>query len=672
MEDLAHIEQLCNTVYMGGSPSDVALAQQKIIHMQSSADFIPKCQYILDNSSQPYAHLLASTSLESLMTQFWNNFTADEKLQIRNYVLNILATKSHNLEEFVIQSLCKLACRITKLGWFDSDSHRGIIEEVSKFLGSSMLHQLIGLRLLTSLVDEMNLPTTGRTLTLHRKTAVSFRDTSLLKVFQLAIDKLRNIEQSIHSVQGSADSQEHRICNFALSLATSCLSFDFIGTNPEESAEDVGTVQVPSQWRSIVQDLSTMNLFMNFYKSTVPPRSNQALECVVQLSSVRRSLFSSEKERTAFLENLMQNIRLILSTQQGIRESANYHQFCRLLGRLKACYQLSELVRTTGFSEFLETAKDFTIKSLENWRFSMNSIHYLLQLWGRLVAALPYLRAETEAQRQAQTLKVCVNQVVQCYIDTMLNSVDIIVMGDGSIEDPLEDEGSLREQMDRLPVIARLHYETIAQYLSQIFDQNLKHYRQGLDYPPSPVVNQQLLIIEGKMTWLTYMVAAVIGSQSPSDPRRKPAELLMDGCLSRCVFELVQLIDYRLNGTAGTGKCDDKLESAILNYFKSFKKVYLMESTGGSLGMLPGGSPAHPLLSLALSYAGSKSETKDSSEAKSVFDAMGIGDLSTVMNIIVNKLVCTYLISLYILYLCISYIFVYLISYLCISYRQIM
>lgn len=30
----------------------------------------------------------------------------------------------------------------------------------------------------------------------------------------------------------------------ALTLCTRCLSYDFIGTNPDESSEDVGTIQV--------------------------------------------------------------------------------------------------------------------------------------------------------------------------------------------------------------------------------------------------------------------------------------------------------------------------------------------------------------------------------------------------------------------------------------------
>ena len=110
-------------------------------------------------------------------------------------------------------------------------------------------------------------------------------------------------------------------------------------------------------------------------------------------------------------------------------------------GRLKASYQLSEIVKTKNFIEWLELASDFTNKSLLNWTYSMNSIHYLLALWGRLVAALPYLRTDgTETQRQAQILRQCVLSVCESYIKTMLDSVDIVVASDGGVDDPLDDE----------------------------------------------------------------------------------------------------------------------------------------------------------------------------------------------------------------------------------------
>ena len=40
-----------------------------------------------------------------------------------------------------------------------------------------------------------------------------------------------------------------------------------------------------------------------------------------------------------------------------------YQNFCRLLGRLKANYQLSELVRTDGYEEWLKLAAEFAVQS---------------------------------------------------------------------------------------------------------------------------------------------------------------------------------------------------------------------------------------------------------------------------------------------------------------------
>lgn len=44
----------------------------------------------------------------------------------------------------------------------------------------------------------------------------------------------------------------------------------------------------------------------------------------------------------------MAGTRDILSSKRGLAEHDNYHELCRLLGRLKTNYQLSELVRGGG------------------------------------------------------------------------------------------------------------------------------------------------------------------------------------------------------------------------------------------------------------------------------------------------------------------------------------
>ena len=125
-----------------------------------------------------------------------------------------------------------------------------------------------------------------------------------------------------------------------------------------------------------------MKLFFDVYATSEAPTSKYSLQALVLLSSIRRSLFNNEKERTVFLQTLMDNIEHIMTTRVGLNDLQNYHEFCRLLGRLKTSYQLSELVKTANFKCWLELATNFTIMSFQSWQHCMNSIHYLLALWG--------------------------------------------------------------------------------------------------------------------------------------------------------------------------------------------------------------------------------------------------------------------------------------------------
>ena len=174
--------------------------------------------------------------------------------------------------------------------------------------------------------------------------------------------------------------------------------------------------------------------------------------------------------------------------------------------------------------------------------------------------------------------------------------------------------GSLKEQMERLPVLARLQFETIAQFLKTQFDQMLALYDQGLVAfaPGNQAQAQQLLIVEGRLTWLVNMVSAVMGSQlSPGDGRKSRGDQAWDGQLARCCFQLLHTIEARLAASGGLAKCDVKLEMAVLSFLKSFKRSYLMDGSGSSsggmssMGIVPGiGSVPHPLLAFALGDSG--------------------------------------------------------------------
>ncbi len=200
-QQLSQVESLCETLYVGtpsqgenGETINRKEAEARLLSLQTSPDFIPQCQYILDNSSSQYAKLVASNSLTFLITTHWNNFTVPQRIDIRNYILSYLANQGPGLQNFVVTSLIKLVCRITKLGWFDDPTHRELTDDVTTFLQATVDHCILGLKILNELVDELNIPTTGRTLTQHRKTSVSFRDTCLFKVFQLGLTTLKQLQ----------------------------------------------------------------------------------------------------------------------------------------------------------------------------------------------------------------------------------------------------------------------------------------------------------------------------------------------------------------------------------------------------------------------------------------------------------------------------------------------
>lgn len=49
---------------------------------------------------------------------------------------------------------------------------------------------------------------------------------------------------------------------------------------------------------------------------------------------------------------------------QALSDPSNYHEFCRLLARLKTNYQLGELVKVTNYPELIKRIAEFTVTSL--------------------------------------------------------------------------------------------------------------------------------------------------------------------------------------------------------------------------------------------------------------------------------------------------------------------
>ena len=125
------------------------------------------------------------------------------------------------------------------------------------------------------------------------------------------------------------------------------------------------------------------------------------------LASTRRSLCGNS-ERGQYLEQLVKGVQglleasqvsnkiylllLLLFCVQPLTDPECYHEFCRLLVRLKSNYQLGELMKLEDYPQFIQLVAKFTITSLQvhthTHTHTHTHIHYIRLLFYTELAVL--------------------------------------------------------------------------------------------------------------------------------------------------------------------------------------------------------------------------------------------------------------------------------------------
>ncbi|XP_044883008.1 ran-binding protein 17 isoform X4 [Mauremys mutica] len=557
VQSLAELEVLCNQLYEGTDLAQRMQAEKVLLELIDSPECLSQCQLLLEQGTTSYAQLLAATCLSKLVSRT-TPLPIEQRIDIRNYILNYVASQP-KLAPFVIQALVQVIAKITKLGWFEVQKDqlifRDIIADVKKFLQATVDHYIIGVMILSELTQEMNLVDYSRPSAKHRKIATSFRDTSLKDILMLACSLLKELLAKPLNLQ---DQQQQSLAMHLLKLVLNCLNFDFIGNSADESADDLCTVQIPTNWRTIFLEPETLDLFFDLYHSLPPVLSQLALSCLVQFASTRRSLFSNP-ERAKYLGNLIKGVKRILENPQGLSDPGNYHEFCRFLARLKTNYQLGELVMVKDYSEVIRLIANFTITSLQHWEFAPNSVHYLLTLWQRMVASVPFVKST-----EPHLLDTYAPEITKAYITSRLESVPVVIR-DG-LEDPLDDTATVFQQLEQLCTVSRCEYEKTCALLVQLFDQNAQNYQKLLHSSSRNPL--EITVQEGRLAWLVYLVGTVVGGRLTYTSTDEHDA--MDGELSCRVFQLISLMDAQLPRSS-----NEKVELAILWFLDQFRKTYV-------------------------------------------------------------------------------------------------
>ncbi|VUZ51891.1 unnamed protein product, partial [Hymenolepis diminuta] len=689
---LSTIEWACNELYTTSNQSTRIQAEETCSRLIDRSDCIATCKALLERANSCYSQYIAASTLTRFISNRDTVVHVSLRLQLRNFALNYLATQP-NLQAIVQQALIGLICRLTKIGWFDSVENgpeypfRDIFDSVKNFIQSGQIQPvLVGVKLLSSLVSEIYQSTESdlaRATFFVRKLLVSFRDLVLFQIFQLGLDLLHQTDANLKNLTTN-DADQLQVVYHTLNMVYSCLNYDFIGTGSSYSeggncaSDDMGTVQLPANWRPIFLESNNVDLFFRLFAGLpqAPTCSNLRvlpLSCLVQITSIRRTLFTNE-ERPTLLASLMMGCLEVLRRRESLLcEPTVYHEFCRLLSRMKVSFQVSEFVQISCYSEFIKLVADLTTHSLYNFTDdsdfnNSNSLYYLMMLWQRLVASIPYARTS-----QPYLIDTYAPQVTRAYIESRLAGVpryaDSIskakplritkktssvekspVERYPSVDDPepdetcpLDDNMTLSQQLDQFSIIGRCDYAGTCELIIRLFDQSFNQLRSTLEQmvsmgptaflspnlPFSPEQLRSVRLEENRLTWLVYMIGALLNGRSTSSSGSLVDSDQLDGGLIAGVMRLLQFGDVCLNLILQLLQQDAqlsnpnvasvlihissgaiiRLELAIITFLERFRKIYIGDNISRATKMY-----------------------------QSLSDLVGISDETTILKVFVSKI----------------------------------
>lgn len=526
---------------------------------------MPQLQFVLARTSSPHALIFSATGLMKLITSNWTSVSDQQKEEMRNFLLDYLAKNGPDLYRSApmgVSPVVRLLCRVIKLAWLEGPQHQNVTERVGRFLQSSPLHWVLGLEIYTDLTTDMQ-PQIGPSMSRYRRTALCFRDTALPNIFTVGVQTL---QQLVNGQVNVADKgEERRLTKQVLQLTCNCLSFDFMGTIPDETSDEQSTVMVPHSWSMLREEGIPKLFFDTFSRSCTyswPECAQLCLQCLVLLAALRRSFFQREEDRTRLLASMMQGTTGVLASKMGLQDPQCYHELCRLLGKINATHQLHELCASEQFQSWIEQVYSFTMDSLRHWEVMPNSKHYLLGFWAAMVSPVILLQ-----DKAPKVLEAYIQQVTVAYIESRLFMAEASAAPDNCCDwdDPLEDEVLRAEQLEVLSNLGRCRYQDTAQHIMKHFEEASRLGQQGL-------IPQH--VFEKKMTWIVYMMGALVGAHATAKAARTDTECapthVVNGELAGRIFRLVNLTDQQKTPS-------ENLELAYLYFLEQFRKVYIGE-----------------------------------------------------------------------------------------------
>ncbi|KAJ3102465.1 Exportin 7 [Phlyctochytrium planicorne] len=299
------------------------------------------------------------------------------------------------------------------------------------------------------------------------------------------------------------------------------------------------------------------------------------------MSTNRLTMRKSDEEKFKLLSWILEAITELLKNPHSLENELNYHQFCRMLVRLRTVHQVKDIIEKPQFRDWIDAITSFTIRCFQPKNWSLYEVLYLLTFWSKMVTNVE----SPPRQPGFDRLEELAVQVAKAFISSRLKAVD-----DDFTEtmELLNDEANLSNILELVSPVIRLRvkYNETSDYIKGMFEVLAGQYEETIKFVLNAGLTENLqdriTNLHAKFTWCVYLIGGSIGQRAPY--QSSDEQELIDGDLSSQVLQLMDVNSNLMSRIRQSGESINlHLDMAFLYFFLHFRKSYFsFESNQGT------------------------------------------------------------------------------------------
>lgn len=536
---------------------------QLFLHSKLLDDTIKGIFEILTKTESNYSKVFILNYSKKVL-QSKSSVSADTRVNIINVILNMvsLVQAAEDYPYYVLATASQCLAIAIKTTWKNVKDI--FLEKIFSIASISYLHQAIIFKFMGMLIVEINDLNATQSYAEHRKTLVSFRDTVLNDLYSSALVILKELMSLSNP---ASDAMFGIRLDALLDLLLACLSYDFLGSQQQESTQDCNSIQVPSSWRCFFEDASNINVYFSVFRGFGGEPARKAMACLIHVASVRPSLFQDDKKKHAFHYRLVDIADEIMGKKIHLDNPEIFHEVSRFLYRLERVAKVLELEDKEKLFSHYRLLESLTQFSFNNWDDNPHSAAYLLSLWESVVSMT--LLHETDFHKSIQP-HVC--GIMKVFIEYRIHSLEADT--ERSFEF-IDDEEGIIATMDHVSAISRCQYAQIfslAQNSFEVVSRQAREIYESKEFASGTINDQFLQCCTGRLVFLLYVFGALISpkvSLKLSAQNEDVDAKIVDNVFSTMIY-IQKLMDKNL-----FCKYFENYELSLLYFIDSFRQSYL-------------------------------------------------------------------------------------------------